>query len=113
APAHPQAMPVPPRGEVAFEAVTFAYPGRVEKNVLDGLSFTVKPGETLAIVGPSGAGKSTIFQLLTRFYDPQSGVVRVDGVDVAQAHPDDVRARLALVPQESVILGVSVLDNIR
>lgn len=113
APAQPQAMPVPARGEVAFEAVTFAYPGRVDKNVLDRLSFTVKPGETLAIVGPSGAGKSTIFQLLTRFYDPQSGVVRVDGVDVAQAHPDDVRARLALVPQDSVILGVSVLDNIR
>ncbi len=113
APENPVSLPQPPRGEVLFDNVTFAYPGRSDSAVLNALSFTVKPGETLAIVGPSGAGKSTIFQLLMRFYDPQGGRVVIDGVDIAQADPDEVRARLALVPQDPVILGVSVIDNLR
>jgi ATP-binding cassette, subfamily B, bacterial len=113
APENPVSLPQPPRGEVLFDNVTFAYPGRSDSAVLNALSFAVKPGETLAIVGPSGAGKSTIFQLLMRFYDPQGGRVAIDGVDIAQADPDEVRARLALVPQDPVILGVSVIDNLR
>jgi len=113
APEHPQPLPQPPRGEVAFDAVRFAYPSAPQRQILDGLSFAVRTGETLAIVGPSGAGKSTVFQLLMRFYDPQSGAVRVDGVNAAHCDPHELRARLALVPQEPVILGVSVIDNIR
>src|SRR6185503_18269973 len=86
-PRSPAPLPRPARGEVAFEAVRFAYPSRPEAAVLDGISFTVRPGEKLAIVGPSGAGKSTVFHLLLRFYDPLAGSVRFDGVRLADADP--------------------------
>jgi ATP-binding cassette, subfamily B, bacterial len=111
-PLHPIALPSPPRGEIAFDSVAFAYPGRPGDLVLKNLSLSVAPGEVVAIVGPSGAGKSTIFQLLLRFYDPTSGVVSLDGIDIAKADPADLRARIALVPQDAVIFGASIADNI-
>jgi ATP-binding cassette subfamily B protein len=105
-------MPSPARGEIAFDAVGFAYPGRPQEPVLRGLSLHVAPGEVVAIVGPSGAGKSTLFQLLERFYDPTEGAVLIDGVDIAKADPQAVRREIALVPQEPFIFGASVADNI-
>jgi ATP-binding cassette subfamily B protein len=113
APANPVAMPVPPLGTVAFDNVSFSYPTRPGQSALAGVSFTVKTGETVAIVGPSGAGKTTIFALLQRFYDPLAGTVLVDGVDIRHADPREVRRRIAVVPQETVIFSGSVLDNIR
>ncbi|WP_134496038.1 ABC transporter transmembrane domain-containing protein [Microvirga pakistanensis] len=112
-PREPKPLPEPSLGTVAFEEVHFAYPTRAEQRALHGLSFTVAPGERVAIVGPSGAGKSTILQLLLRFYDPQDGTIRVDGVPVTEADPFSLRARMALVPQEPTIFAASVLDNIR
>ncbi|MGB8819532.1 MAG: ABC transporter transmembrane domain-containing protein [Rhizobiaceae bacterium] len=111
-PANPVALPLPARGEIRFEDVSFAYPGRKDVSVARGLSFTVKPGETVALVGPSGAGKSTVFSLLLRFYDPQSGQIIVDGVDVRSADPKEVRARMAIVPQDVTIFAASAEDNI-
>ncbi len=111
-PEHPEPMPQPPRGEIAFRGVGFAYPSRPDQRALDGLDFTVRPGETVALVGPSGAGKSTVLQLLLRYYDPQEGRVMVDGVDVSRADPAELRARIALVPQEPVIFGASIFENI-
>ncbi|MEI7806404.1 MAG: ABC transporter transmembrane domain-containing protein [Hyphomicrobiales bacterium] len=111
-PKNPVALPKPPRGEVAFDNVRFAYPTRPETAVLDGISFRVKPGEKVAIVGPSGAGKSTIFHLILRFYDPLAGAVTLDGVRLALADPLDVRSRIALVPQDSAVFAASVRDNI-
>ncbi|KQZ02116.1 ABC transporter [Pseudolabrys sp. Root1462] len=113
APAKPVALPSPARGAVAFDRVRFAYPTRPETAVLDDLSFTVKPGERLALVGPSGAGKSTIFHLILRFYDPKSGRISFDGVDLPQADPADLRQHIALVPQDAVVFASSVADNIR
>jgi ATP-binding cassette subfamily B protein len=113
APAHPVALPVPARGEVAFDNVRFAYPGRPDAPVLDGVSLRVRPGEKVAIVGPSGAGKSTIFHLILRFYDPLSGRISVDGVVIADADPHQLRQRIALVPQDTMIFAASVADNIR
>ncbi|NBJ12141.1 ABC transporter transmembrane domain-containing protein [Microvirga arsenatis] len=113
APRHPKPLPNPPLGTVSFEEVRFAYPTRSEQQALHGLSFAVASGERVAIVGPSGAGKSTILQLLLRFYDPQEGTIRVDGVPIAEADPFALRARMALVPQEPTIFAASVLDNIR
>jgi ATP-binding cassette subfamily B protein len=112
APALPQKLPEPARGEIAFDEVGFAYPARPDKKVFDNLSFTIAPGEKVAIVGPSGAGKSTLFQLLMRFYDPLSGRVCVDGVDARQVDPADLRRRIALVPQDPVIFSGSVTENI-
>ncbi len=112
-PASPRALPQPPRGEVAFHNVRFAYPARPDLPALDGVSFAVKPGERVAIVGPSGAGKSTLFQLLLRFYDPGAGTVSIDGIDIAAANPTEVRERLALVPQDVAIFAASIRDNIR
>jgi ATP-binding cassette subfamily B protein len=112
-PAVPVAMPDKAVGSVAFRNVRFAYPTRPEDPILDGFNLDVKPGETVAIVGPSGAGKSTLFGLILRFYDPQAGEVRVDGVNVADAGLDDVRRRIALVPQDTVIFSASIYDNIR
>jgi ATP-binding cassette subfamily B protein len=111
-PVHPLPLPTPPRGEIAFRDVGFSYPGRPDERVVAALSLRVAPGEVVAIVGPSGAGKSTIFQLLLRFYDPTEGVVALDGVDIARADPAALRARIALVPQEAVIFGASIADNI-
>jgi ATP-binding cassette subfamily B protein len=113
APARPKVLPLPARGEVAFDDVTFSYPGRREHRALEHVSFQVAPGEKIAIVGPSGAGKSTIFHLLLRFYDAESGVVRFDGVPVPDLDPQDLRRRIALVPQETAIFAASVRDNIR
>jgi len=113
APATPQALPQPPRGEVSMSAVQFAYPGRPDLPALKGFSLTVRPGETVALVGPSGAGKSTVFRLLLRFYDPQAGIVSVDGVDVRAADPVAVRDRFAWVSQEAPLFSGSALENIR
>jgi ATP-binding cassette subfamily B protein len=113
APRDPTPLPEPPLGTVAFEDVHFAYPARSDRPALHGLSFSVASGERVAIVGPSGAGKSTVLQLLLRFYDPQGGAIRVDGVPVPEADPFALRARMALVPQEPTIFAASVMDNIR
>jgi ATP-binding cassette subfamily B protein len=113
APAHPVPMPRPPRGTVSFESVRFHYPSRRELPALDGFSLDARPGEKVALVGPSGAGKTTVFQLLLRFYDPQQGIVKIDGVDVRHADPREVRSRLAVVPQDPVIFAASVLENVR
>ena len=113
APARPVALPQRPRAEVAFDDVRFAYPARPETDVLDGVSFRVKPGEKVAIVGPSGAGKSTIFHLILRFYDPKSGTVTFDGVRLPDADPAELRRHIALVPQDTAIFAMSVRDNIR
>ena len=112
-PAEPRALPSPPRGEVALSGVSFAYPGRPDLPALKGFDLTVRPGETVALVGPSGAGKSTVFRLLLRFYDPQAGQVLVDGVDVREADPEEVRARFAWVSQEAPLFSGSALENIR
>jgi len=113
APANPVALPVPPHGDVSFHNVRFAYPTRPEHIAVDGVSFSVKAGEKVAVVGPSGAGKSTLFHLLLRFYDPDSGVIAVDGVRVREADPSVVRARIALVPQDSAVFATSARENIR
>ena len=113
APAQPATFPKPPRGEVAFLMVRFCYPSRPDTPALDDVSFTIKPGEKVAIVGPSGAGKSTIFHLILRYYDPTDGAVTFDGVRLAEADPSALRRHIALVPQESVIFAASARDNIR
>ena len=113
APAVPVRLPAPPWGRIAFEAVSFHYPARPDDSALDGVSFTVASGETVALVGPSGAGKTTVFQLLLRYYDPRAGCVRLDGVDLRAADPADIRARLGLVPQDPVIFSADAWDNIR
>lgn len=111
-PEHPVALPEPPRGEIAFEDVSFVYPLRPEQRALHDVGFSVKPGERIAIVGPSGAGKTTVFALLLRFYDPTSGRVCVDGVPVNDANLEDLRARFALVPQETALFADTVAANI-
>jgi ATP-binding cassette subfamily B protein len=113
APALPVVLPSPARGEVEFKDVTFAYPGRPDLPALRGLTLSIKPGETVALVGPSGAGKSTVFRLLLRFYDPQSGAILLDGVDLKQAEPGAVRNRMALVAQDAALFSGSAMDNIR
>ncbi|MDB5315866.1 MAG: transporter [Rhodospirillales bacterium] len=113
APAAPAILTRPIRGRIAFEDVHFAYPTRPTQKALDGFSLTVEPGETVALVGPSGAGKTTILQLLLRFYDPQSGTVRLDGVDIATLDPRTLREPLGLVPQDPVIFSANAWDNIR
>lgn len=113
APAHPIALPQPAEGAIAFDAVTFRYPTRPEVSALQDFSLFVAPGETVAVVGPSGAGKSTLFQLLQRFYDPESGEIRIDGVAIPKADPAEIRSRIAMVPQETVIFAASARDNLR
>jgi ATP-binding cassette subfamily B protein len=112
-PEKPVPLPKPPLGTVAFENVTFSYPTRPENKALDGVSFHVNAGETIALVGPSGSGKSTIFNLLLRFYDPSAGIVRVDGVNVAEADLAELRRRLAVVPQDVALFADTVAENIR
>lgn len=112
-PARPTALPVPPRGQLAFQNVGFRYPSRPEVAALEDFSLTVEPGETVAIVGPSGAGKSTLFLLAQRFYDPQAGTVRIDGVPLPSADPAEIRARMALVPQDGTLFAASARDNLR
>ena len=112
APRNPVAMPSPPRGMIVFDHVSFAYDGAPDTLVIDDLSFSVEPGERVAIVGVSGAGKSTIFQLVMRFYDCRKGRVLVDGIDVRTVDPSELRARIAPVPQEASIFGGSVSENI-
>ena len=112
-PARPRALPQPSRGEVAFTDVRFSYPARPEGPVLDGVSFAIRQGEKVAIVGPTGAGKSTIFQLILRFYDPLSGIVRFDGTPLVEVDPLALRRQIALVPQDVSIFAGSVRENIR
>jgi ATP-binding cassette subfamily B protein len=113
APAHPVRLPEPAQGRLSFEHVAFRYPTRPDTSALIDFSLDVAPGETVAVVGPSGAGKSTLLQLAQRFYDPQLGAVRLDGVDLREADPAEIRARLAMVPQETVIFAASARDNLR
>jgi len=112
-PASPLALPAPARGDVGFDDVSFSYPTRPDAPAVDGVSLVVRAGEKVAIVGPSGAGKSTLFHLLLRFYDPLRGVISFDGVPIKAADPRELRARIALVPQESVVFATSARENIR
>ena len=112
-PAHPVPLPERAQGAVAFRTVTFRYPSRPDAAALENFSLQVAPGETVALVGPSGAGKSTVFQLLLRFYDPQSGVITLDGVALRDADPQAMRARIGLVPQDPVIFSGNARENIR
>jgi len=113
APASPALLPEPPRGELLFENVTFHYPTRRETSALNEFNLAVKSRERLAVVGPSGAGKTTIFQLAERFYDPDQGRVLLDGIDLTHADPADIRRRIAMVPQDTVIFAASARDNLR
>ncbi|MBL8435683.1 MAG: ATP-binding cassette domain-containing protein [Zoogloea sp.] len=113
APARPVPLPEPARGAIDFERVSFRYPARPDAPALADFDLSVAPGETVALVGPSGAGKTTVFQLLLRFYDPESGVVRLDGLPLAEADPQALRRRIALVSQEAVIFAASVAENVR
>src|ERR1700733_5336440 len=113
APVSPVALPEPARGDISFDNVRFAYPTRPKALAVDGVSFSVRAGEKVAIVGPSGAGKSTLFHLLLRFYDPASGAISLDGVPIPSADPTDVRRRIALVPQDPVVFAASARANIR
>lgn len=113
APASPRALPQPARGDVVFDNVSFAYPTRPDILSAAGVSLSVKAGEKVAIVGPSGAGKSTLFHLLLRFYDPKGGAISVDGVPIRDADPRELRKRIALVPQDSVVFATTARENIR
>ena len=112
APTEPATLPEPSEGRIRLDNISFRYPSRPETLAISDFDLQVESGETLAIVGPSGAGKSTLFQLLLRFYDPESGHIEIDGVDISQAAPEAVRARIGLVPQETVIFGTTAKENI-
>ena len=112
-PPRPVALPMPAAGEVAFRDVNFAYPGRPNAQVLDHISFRVASGEKLALVGPSGSGKSTIFHLIQRFYDPSSGAISFDSIRLTELDPAALREQVALVPQDAVVFGASVRENIQ
>ena len=106
-------LPDPPRGSLSFRNVTFRYPTRPDPAALKDFTLEVEPGETVAIVGPSGAGKSTLFQLAERFYDPQAGSIRLDGVPLTSADPSAIRSRIAYVPQDNVLFSANARDNLR
>ncbi|RCW81448.1 ABC transporter transmembrane domain-containing protein [Phyllobacterium bourgognense] len=112
APANSVPLPQPAIGSVNFDDVRFNYPSRPNAPALKGLDFSIQPGETVAIVGPSGAGKSTVFSLLLRYYDPVSGSVRVDGLDLRDVDPSDLRSRIAIVPQDTTIFAATARENI-
>ena len=113
APAHPRGLPRPVRGEIVFDAVRFHYPQRPDAPALDDFSLRVRPGETVALVGPSGAGKSTVFALLLRFHDPQSGTITLDGIDLRELDTTGLRDAIGLVPQSPTLFAASAMDNIR
>lgn len=113
APAHPRTLPTPLQGDIRFDNVVFHYPSRPDLPALDGFDLEVRPGETVALVGPSGAGKSTVFSMLLRFHDAQSGGIRIDGVDLRELDPADLREHIALVPQQPTIFAASAAENIR
>ena len=113
APASPRRLPAPVKGEIRFDNVSFHYPSRPDLPALDDFDLTVNPGETVALVGPSGAGKSTVFSMLLRFHDAQSGSVRIDGVDLRDLDPAHLREHIALVPQQPTIFAASAAENIR
>lgn len=113
APGTPRTLPVPVKGEIRFDNVSFHYPSRPDLPALDDFDLTVHPGETVALVGPSGAGKSTVFSMLLRFHDAQAGSLRVDGVDLRELAPADLREHIALVPQQPTIFAASAAENIR
>ena len=112
-PANPTSLPQPLTGALSFEDITFHYPTRPDSLALDRFDLRIAPGETVAIVGPSGAGKTTVFNLLLRFYDPEKGTLRLDGVDIRDLRLAELRGALAIVPQEPVLFTGSVADNIR
>ncbi len=112
APAQPRELAAE-HGRITFEHLAFSYPSRPQTRALDDFHLDIAPGETVAFVGPSGAGKSTVFQLLLRFYDPASGRILIDGVDIAEVRPEEVRARIGLVPQETMLFGATARENIR
>ena len=113
APTQPRTLPQPVNGEIRFDNVSFHYPSRPDLPALDGFDLTVNPGETVALVGPSGAGKSTVFSMLLRFHDAQTGGVRIDGVDLRELDPAQLREHIALVPQQPTIFAASAAENIR
>jgi ATP-binding cassette subfamily B protein len=113
APDNVVSLPTEGRGHIQIEDVCFNYPSRPGMKSLEHFSLEIKPGETVALVGPSGAGKSTVFQLLMRFYDPQSGKILLDGVDIKSADPLAVRQRIAIVPQNTVLFAATAMENIR
>lgn len=113
APASPMPLPAPVRGELELRDIHFHYPQRSQAPVLQGINLHIRPGETVALVGPSGAGKSSLLTLMMRFYDPQQGQVCLDGVDVRQLDPQQLRQAMALVPQHPVLFAGSALENIR
>ena len=113
APDNPVPLPQVASGRIEFKGVTFHYPTRPEISALEELSFSIEPGERVALVGPSGAGKTTVFQLLLRFYDPQSGTISMEGVNIADASPQDVRRHISVVQQDAVIFSGSAMENIR
>ena len=111
-PASPRALPSPVTGAVSFDNVRFQYPTRPDTSALDGVTLTIAPGETVALVGPSGAGKTTMIQLLMRFFDPQQGAIRLDGVDIRDITREALRGQMALVPQDPVIFATTARENI-
>lgn len=113
APAQPRSLPSPLRGDIRFDNLVFHYPSRPDLPALDGFDLQISPGETVALVGPSGAGKSTVFSMLLRFHDAQSGSIRIDGVDLRELDPADLREHIALVPQQPTIFATSAAENIR
>ena len=112
-PVSPQVLAQPLRGDIVFDDVTFHYPTREDLPALNDFNLRVQPGETVALVGPSGAGKSTVFSLLLRFYDPQAGMIGVDGTAIRNFDPAVLREAIALVPQQPTIFASSARDNIR